>query len=103
MPTTKRPPSRKRSVSLKEANARLVRDNKQLRRERDQGVEQQAATSAILRMIASSPMVIQPGVGRDGRIRRSTLWRRRRGDRAHRREVPYALLLISARFVWRVS
>jgi len=62
MPTTKRPPSRKRSVSLKEANARLVRDNKQLRRERDQGVEQQAATSAILRMIASSPMVIQPAL-----------------------------------------
>jgi GAF domain-containing protein len=60
MPTTKRPPSKTRSPSLKEANAKLVHENKQLRRERDEGAEQQAATSAILRMIASSPMDIQP-------------------------------------------
>ncbi|MGH7875451.1 MAG: GAF domain-containing protein, partial [Candidatus Binatia bacterium] len=37
-----------------------MRENKQLKRERDDGAEQQAATSAILRMIASSPMDIQP-------------------------------------------
>jgi GAF domain-containing protein/anti-sigma regulatory factor (Ser/Thr protein kinase) len=60
MPTTKRPPSKKRIPSLKELNAKLVRENKQLRRERDEGAEQQAATSAILRMIASSPTNIQP-------------------------------------------
>jgi GAF domain-containing protein len=60
MPTTKRPPTKKRIPSLKEGNAKLVRENKQLRRERDEGAEQQAATSAILRMIASSPMDIQP-------------------------------------------
>src|SRR5688572_31332797 len=60
MPPTKRPPAKKRSPSLKEANATLVRQNKRLKRERDEGAEQQAATSAILRMIASSPMDIQP-------------------------------------------
>jgi GAF domain-containing protein/anti-sigma regulatory factor (Ser/Thr protein kinase) len=60
MPTTKRPPSKTRSPSLKEANAKLVRENKQLRLERDEGAEQQAATNAILRMIASSPTDIQP-------------------------------------------
>jgi GAF domain-containing protein len=60
MPTTKRRPSKTQSPSLKEANVKLVRENKQLRRERDEGAEQQAATSAILRMIASSPTEIQP-------------------------------------------
>ena len=59
MPTTKRPPAKKRSPSLKEANAKLIRENKQLKRERDEGAEQQAATSAILRMIASSPSDLQ--------------------------------------------
>ena len=54
------PKSKLRSPSLKEANAKLVRENKQLRRDRDEGAEQQAATSAILRMIASSPTEIQP-------------------------------------------
>src|SRR5687767_13664395 len=56
----KKPTSKPRRPSLKEANAKLVHENKQLRRERDEGAEQQAATSAILRMIASSPMDIQP-------------------------------------------
>src|SRR4029434_10454755 len=59
MPTTKRPSSKTRSPSLKEANAKLVRENKQLRRERDEGAEQQAATSEILRMIARSPADLQ--------------------------------------------
>jgi GAF domain-containing protein len=53
MPATKRPP-KKRSPSLKEANAKLVRENKQLRRERDEALEREAATSEILRMIARS-------------------------------------------------
>jgi GAF domain-containing protein/anti-sigma regulatory factor (Ser/Thr protein kinase) len=59
MPTTKRPSSKTRSPSLKEANTKLVRENKQLRRERDEGAEQQAATSEILRMIARSPADLQ--------------------------------------------
>src|SRR5688572_27584871 len=60
MPPTKRSPAKKRSPSLKEANAKLLRENKELKRERDEGVAQQAGTSAILRMIASSPTEIQP-------------------------------------------
>ena len=60
MSTIKRPLAKTRSPSLKEANAKLVRQNKQLRRERDEGAEQQAATSEILRVIASSPTDIQP-------------------------------------------
>ena len=59
MPTIKRPPSKPRSPSLKEANAKLVRENKQLRRERDERAEQQIATSEILRMIARSPGDLQ--------------------------------------------
>src|SRR5687767_11861728 len=55
----KKPTSKPRRPSLKEANAKLVHENKQLRRERDEGAEQQAATSAILRMIASSPTDMQ--------------------------------------------
>ncbi len=47
------------SPSLKDANAKLVRENKQLKRERDEGAEQQAATSDILRMIARSPGDLQ--------------------------------------------
>src|SRR3990172_6068513 len=60
MPTTKRPLSKKRRPSLKEANARLVRENKELRRERDEALEREAATSDILRMIARSPTELQP-------------------------------------------
>jgi GAF domain-containing protein len=61
MPATKRPPKKKRSPSLdlEEANAKLARENKQLRRERDEGAEQQAATGEILRMIARSPGDLQ--------------------------------------------
>ena len=57
MSTTRRPPSKKRSPSLKEA--KLVRENQQLKRERDESLEREAATSDILRMIAGSPAELQ--------------------------------------------
>ncbi len=59
MPPTKRLPSKKRSPAPKGANAKLVRENKELRRERDESAEQQAATSEILRMIARAPADLQ--------------------------------------------
>ena len=59
MPTPKRPPSKKRSPSLK-ASANLVRENKRLKRERDEALEQLTATSDILRTIARSPTDLQP-------------------------------------------
>ena len=52
MSTTKRPPSKTRSPSLKEANAKLRREIKELRRDFAEALEQQTATSEILRMIA---------------------------------------------------
>jgi GAF domain-containing protein/anti-sigma regulatory factor (Ser/Thr protein kinase) len=61
MPSTKRrPPAKTRSLSLKEANAKLVRENKELKRERDEAREQQIATSEILSVISSSPTDVQP-------------------------------------------
>ena len=57
---TKRAPSKTRSPSLREANAKLVRENKELRRERDEAMEQQTATGEVLRAIASSPTGLQP-------------------------------------------
>ena len=59
MPPTKRLPSKKRSPAPKGANAKLVQENKELRRERDESAEQQAATSEILRMIARAPVDLQ--------------------------------------------
>jgi GAF domain-containing protein/anti-sigma regulatory factor (Ser/Thr protein kinase) len=55
MSTTKRPSSKTRSLSLKEANVKLIREKKQLKRERDEGLAREAATGEILRVIASSP------------------------------------------------
>src|SRR5215468_6351598 len=57
MPSTKKPQSKPRPPSLKEA--KLVRENKELRRERDELLERETATGDILRKIASSPTDLQ--------------------------------------------
>ena len=57
MPTTKKSQSKTRRPSLKEA--KLVRENQQLKRERHELLERETATSDILRMIASSPTDLQ--------------------------------------------
>ena len=54
---TKKSKAKPQRPSVKEA--KLVRENKELRRERDESLEREAATSDILRMIASSPMDLQ--------------------------------------------
>ena len=54
---TKKSKAKPRHPSVKEA--KLVRENNDLRRERDESLEREAATSDILRMIASSPMDLQ--------------------------------------------
>ena len=48
-----------RCPSLKSSNAKLSRENKELRRERDESLEREMATSAILRIIAGSPTEVQ--------------------------------------------
>ena len=60
MRVTKKSQSKARRPSLKEANAKLVGENRELRCERDEALEQQTATSEILRVIASSPTDLQP-------------------------------------------
>src|SRR5215831_6910044 len=60
MPTTQKPPSAPQRLSLKELNAKLSQEVKELRRERDESLAREAATSDILRMIAHSPIDIQP-------------------------------------------
>src|SRR5215470_5300255 len=62
MPSTKKPQSKPRCPSLKEA--KLVRENKELRRERDELLERETATGDILRMIVSSPTDLQIGLDR---------------------------------------
>ena len=57
---TKKSRSKSQRVSPKKADAKLVRENKELRRERDESREEQSATSDILRMIARSPTELQP-------------------------------------------
>ncbi len=55
---TKKSKAKPQRPSVKEA--KLVRENKEIRRERDESLEREAATSDILRMIANSPAELQP-------------------------------------------
>ena len=57
--STKKSPSKPRRPSPKKADAKLVRENKELKIERDESLEREAATSDILRMIAHSPTDLQ--------------------------------------------
>ncbi len=64
MPSTKKPPAKRRRPSVKEA--KLVLENEELRRDLearnrdlDESLEREGATSDILRMIASSPTNLQ--------------------------------------------
>ena len=59
MPTTKRPAPKKRSVPSKDGNVKLVRENQELKQERDEALEREAATGDVLRMIARSPADLQ--------------------------------------------
>ena len=58
--STKKSVSKPRRPSAKKSYAKLVRENKELKRERDESLEREAATSDILRMIARSPTELQP-------------------------------------------
>jgi hypothetical protein len=53
------PKPKARRPSPKKADARLVQENKELRRDRDESLEREVATSDILRMIANSPTDLQ--------------------------------------------
>ena len=57
--STKKSPSKSQRPSPKKADAKLVRENKELKIERDESLEREAATSDILRMIARSPTALQ--------------------------------------------
>ena len=56
---TKKSPSESQRPSPKKADAKLSREVKELRRERDELLEREAATRDILRMIARSPADVQ--------------------------------------------
>ena len=58
--STRKSTSKPRRPSPKTADAKLIRENGELRRERDESLEREAATSDILRMIARSPAELQP-------------------------------------------
>src|SRR5918999_3337835 len=56
---TKKTQSKSQHASPKKADGKLVRENKELRRERDELLEREAATSHILRLIAKAPGDLQ--------------------------------------------
>ena len=56
---TKKPPAKKRRAAPRPSIAQLVRENQELRSERDALLEREAATGDILRMIARAPADIQ--------------------------------------------
>ncbi len=58
MPTRKSQ-SKSQRASPKKTDAKLVRENRELRRKRAESLEREAATSDILRMIAGSLMDLQ--------------------------------------------
>ena len=57
--STKKSQPKPRRASPKKADTKLLRENKELRRERDESLERETATSDILRMIARSPADLQ--------------------------------------------
>ncbi len=57
--STKKSQSKPRRPSPKKADTKLLRENKELKRERDESLERETATSDILRMIARSPADVQ--------------------------------------------
>jgi two-component system, NtrC family, sensor kinase len=57
--STKKSPSKPRRLVPRKSLAKLVRENNDLNRERDELLEREAATSDILRMIARSPTDLQ--------------------------------------------
>src|SRR3990172_4471575 len=58
--STKKSPSKPRRLAPRKSLAKLIRENKDLSRERDESLEREAATGDILRMIARSPTDVQP-------------------------------------------
>ena len=58
--STKKLVSKPRRPSAKKSYAKVVEENKDLKRNLDESLEREAATSEILRMIARSPTDLQP-------------------------------------------
>ena len=58
--STKKLVSKPRRPSAKKSYAKVVEENKDLKRNLDESLERETATSEILRMIASSPTDLQP-------------------------------------------